>query len=171
MLGCRFVLRKCNQNYGHVSKRNKMKPPQQVERETNCQWTDVTTAREWQGIISSNKMYQCHQCPFNTTDIHSLKRHNLKHTGEKPYVCPYCPYKAARKDLMKEHTKTHTGERPYKCPYCSYSASQRNSLKAHIRRHTGEKPYACSFCSYRATQKSTLKTHMLTHKVNENAGL
>nr|XP_045582622.1 zinc finger and BTB domain-containing protein 49-like isoform X12 [Procambarus clarkii] len=141
---------------------------QLMDRETNSQWTDGRrTTGEWQGLTSFNKLHQCTHCSFNTADIHSLKRHNLKHTGEKPFSCPFCSYKSARKDLLKEHIHTHTGERPHACPYCPYSASQKNILRAHIRRHTGEKPYACPLCSYRAIQKSTLKAHLMTHKTND----
>nr|XP_045582610.1 protein bric-a-brac 2-like isoform X1 [Procambarus clarkii] len=143
-------------------------PANKMDRETNSQWTDGRrTTGEWQGLTSFNKLHQCTHCSFNTADIHSLKRHNLKHTGEKPFSCPFCSYKSARKDLLKEHIHTHTGERPHACPYCPYSASQKNILRAHIRRHTGEKPYACPLCSYRAIQKSTLKAHLMTHKTND----
>lgn len=130
--------------------KSKMKPPPQVEREANFEWTDGRrTEEEWQS---------------STCISNNLRSNALRQTGEKPYTCPFCSYRTSRKALLEEHINTHTGDRPFSCPYCQYSSSHKSILKAHIRRHTGEKPYACAHCPYRATQKSTLNSHMLTHK-------
>lgn len=132
---------------------SKLKPPPQVERETNFQWTDGRRAEEdWQN---------------STCNTNNHRGQILKQSGEKPFVCHYCSYKTSRKALLEEHINTHTGDRPFSCPFCPYSSSHKSILKAHIRRHTGEKPYGCIFCPYRATQKSTLNSHMLTHKAKD----
>ncbi|KAG7162559.1 Chorion transcription factor Cf2-like 1 [Homarus americanus] len=145
--------------------KSKIKPPLQMEREANCQWTDERrTTGEWQGLTPASKVHQCLHCTYNTTDSNKLKRHTLKHTGERPHSCPYCSYGTTRKELLKEHINIHTGEKPFSCPFCSYTASHRNYLKDHVRRHTGEKPYSCPFCRYRTSQKSNLNSHLLIHK-------
>ncbi|KAK8376177.1 hypothetical protein O3P69_008704 [Scylla paramamosain] len=141
---------------------------QLVERETNCQWTGGRRARrDWQGLTSASRVHQCPHCSYNTTFIHNLKRHILRHTGEKPFTCPHCSYSTARKDLLKEHINTHTIEMPYSCPYCPYSTTHQYILQRHIRIHTGEKPYVCSYCSFRASCKTSLNSHLLSHKCEE----
>ncbi|XP_042233644.1 longitudinals lacking protein, isoforms H/M/V-like isoform X4 [Homarus americanus] len=158
------------ENDGHRTATTDVPRASQVERETNCQWTDERrTSGEWQGLTPASKVHQCPHCAYNTASIQTLKRHVFRHTGEKPFSCPYCTYNTTRKALLKEHINTHTGERPFSCPYCSYNSSHKSILKAHIRTHTGEKPYACLFCPYRATQKSSLNTHLLKHKLDNQS--
>lgn len=142
-----------------------IKPPLQVGLEASLQWLgDRRPARSWQDYTTTTKTNQCPYCAYNTTHIHNLKRHILKHTGEKPFSCQYCSFNTTRKELLKEHINIHTGEKPFSCPFCSYSSSHKNILKVHIRTHTGEKPYACNFCPYRCTSKTNLNSHLLTHK-------
>ncbi|XP_042233657.1 broad-complex core protein isoforms 1/2/3/4/5-like isoform X16 [Homarus americanus] len=141
---------------------------QLVDRETNSLWTGGRrVSGEWQGLTSSGKVHQCPHCAYNTTFVHNLKRHILRHTGEKPFSCPHCSYSTARKDLLKEHVNTHNIDMPYICPYCPYSSSHQYILQRHVRIHTGEKPYMCTFCSYRASCKTSLNSHLLSHKSND----
>lgn len=146
---------------------SKMKPPLQVERDTNPHWAGGRrTAGEWQSPpITSGRVHQCPHCAYNTNDSFKLRRHILKHTGERPFSCPYCSYGTTRKELLKEHINVHTGEKPYNCPHCPYSASQRSCLNVHLRRHApNERSFTCPYCPFKTFQKSKLNTHVLTHK-------
>nr|XP_045582626.1 zinc finger and BTB domain-containing protein 7A-like isoform X15 [Procambarus clarkii] len=144
---------------------------QLVDREANCEWSGGRRTRgEWQSLTSAGKVHHCPHCTYNTTFIHNLKRHILRHTGEKPFTCPHCSYSTARKDLLKEHINSHNIDMPYACPYCLYSTSHQYILQRHIRIHTGEKPYVCNFCSYRASCKTSLNSHLLSHK-SDNCSL
>ncbi|XP_069944041.1 zinc finger and BTB domain-containing protein 14 isoform X9 [Cherax quadricarinatus] len=142
---------------------------QLMERETICQWSDGrTSGGDWQKLTSSSKVHQCQHCAYNTTLLHNLKRHILKHTGEKPFACTYCSYTTTRKELLNEHVNLHTGERPFSCPYCAYSSSHKNILRRHIRIHTGERRYTCTHCSFKTDTKAILNSHFRKHTLKDN---
>ncbi|GFR26343.1 hypothetical protein TNCT_246891 [Trichonephila clavata] len=41
-------------------------------------------------LATTIKYYACLDCPYTSTKIANLKRHELIHTGKKPFKCPQC---------------------------------------------------------------------------------
>ncbi|CAL1274910.1 unnamed protein product [Larinioides sclopetarius] len=58
-----------------------------------------------------------------------------KYFPPKMFGCSRCPYITTRMDNLRRHELVHTGDRPFKCTLCSRSFTQNTHLKKHIRTH------------------------------------
>ena len=78
-----------------------------------------------------------------------------------------CEYKASELSSLTKHMLTHTGARPFACSECDYRAAQKTNITVHMREHSNEKPFACSECDYRTARKADFTDNMRTHS-NKN---
>uniref|UniRef100_A0A673W9K0 C2H2-type domain-containing protein n=1 Tax=Salmo trutta TaxID=8032 RepID=A0A673W9K0_SALTR len=106
---------------------------------------------------------QAKNCCLDYTYLHTLKSHELKHTGEKSYKCSVCEKSFNQKGNLNQHMLVHTGEKPFSCSVCGKCFTQKANLTAHQLSHTGEKPFSCSICRKGFTQKAYLKQHQKLH--------
>jgi KRAB domain-containing zinc finger protein len=142
-----------------------------------------------------DKVYNCDQCNYETTQCTAFKEHVRTHTGERPYACHVCTKTFIRSSHMKKHIKevhigeknifcelcpktyktqdqlnqhmvTHTGEKNFHCDVCPKSFGLRSTLANHKRLHTGERPWACDECGLTFSQRGHLYSHKKSHNKN-----
>ncbi|XP_050033112.1 uncharacterized protein [Dermacentor andersoni] len=111
----------------------------------------------------SEKLFQCHLCPYASPRLGKLQSHLVSHSTEKPFKCEVCP--AAYKSLKcyKAHMCKHTGEKLFQCHLCPYWTVYWKCLLEHRGTHSNAKPFACTVCPFRAKSKANLRRHKLMH--------
>ncbi|CAG9834321.1 unnamed protein product [Diabrotica balteata] len=86
--------------------------------------------------------------------------------SEKPFSCNVCSYTTSDHNSLRRHNLRHTGQKPYKCSYCSYACIQSSTYKTHLKtKHPGlEKDllFTCVECQFRSVNKDMYITHMVT---------
>ncbi|RXG72741.1 Zinc finger protein [Armadillidium vulgare] len=78
-------------------------------------------------------------CCKDLKSEHSLKVHQLIHTGERPFECDICKGAFNRKDKLKRHMLVHEPKK-FKCPFgatlgCQKEYSRKDKLRLHLVTH------------------------------------
>ncbi|CAH1790699.1 unnamed protein product [Owenia fusiformis] len=83
-------------------------------------------------ITKRNHSLKCQYCEMTFTEMHLLKDHERKHTGEKPYKCQFCDsyFRTSGNRYGHEKNRCHIGK-PFKCTICGKGYTDHALLKAH----------------------------------------
>ncbi|XP_041370114.1 early growth response protein 1-B-like isoform X3 [Gigantopelta aegis] len=84
-------------------------------------------------ISSSEKIYRCDQCQFQTPFAPNLNRHKRRHSGDY-FSCHLCPKFFYEKNHLDGHLRAHAGT--LKCEFCGKKYSSIQSLGKHRKLHT-----------------------------------
>lgn len=122
---------------------------------------------------STEKPYECKVCKLSFRKSHSLKIHQVIHTGVKAFSCNICRESFARRHNLMRHVKTvHSNLRSYVCFTCNASFKSTNLLSTHIKRvhlkETVVKNHVCAHCKVAFVCAGHLKTHL--RNVHESEG-
>ena len=63
-------------------------------------------------------LLHCTVCPHTCRSATELERHMRTHTGEKPYECHLCPYKSTQSGTLKSHKGQVHGIGNEQCTFC-----------------------------------------------------
>ena len=82
-------------------------------------------------VVKTGKTFDCDQCPYQATQLTSLKRHQMaKHSGQA-FPCDKCEYIGTTPNNLRLHRGSkHEGVR-YPCDICGYQATQTGVLNKH----------------------------------------
>ena len=82
-------------------------------------------------VVKTGKTFDCDQCPYQATQLTSLKRHQMaKHSGQS-FPCDKCDYVGTTPNNLRLHKGSkHEGVR-YPCDICGYQATQTGVLNKH----------------------------------------
>ena len=82
-------------------------------------------------VVKTGKTFDCDQCPYQATQLTSLKRHQMaKHSGQQ-FPCDKCDYVGTTPNNLRLHRGSkHEGVR-YPCDICGYQATQTGVLNKH----------------------------------------
>ena len=104
----------------------------------------------------------CKYCGKCLKVLHSLRIHELTHTGAKPESCPHCDYKCISKSLLKKHVGSrHTNSNQEICDLCGKSFNTKEKLRRHLETHS-DISQKCPVCG---KLSRNLKRHLfVVHK-------
>ncbi|XP_026727638.1 zinc finger protein 845-like [Trichoplusia ni] len=104
---------------------------------------------------------ECEICKYRFKTKRTLQRHALNH-GKK-YVCKLCPYNSSNITTVKQHQGSHKGI-THKCNYCDEVFAVRTTYMSHMRiKHPSEN--ICGYCGYSFVSKQGLVVHKnMVHK-------
>ncbi|KAJ8718306.1 hypothetical protein PYW08_002543 [Mythimna loreyi] len=104
---------------------------------------------------------ECKICKYRFKTKRNLQRHALNHG--KRYVCNLCPYNSSNITTVKQHQGSHKGI-THKCKYCDEVFNVRTTYVSHMRiKHPSEN--ICGFCGYSFYSKQGLVVHKnMMHK-------
>ena len=82
-------------------------------------------------VVKTGKTFDCDACPYQATQLTSLKRHQMaKHSGQS-FPCDKCEYIGTTPNNLRLHRGSkHEGVR-YPCDICGYQATQTGVLNKH----------------------------------------
>ena len=82
-------------------------------------------------VVKTGKTFDCDHCPYQATQLTSLKRHQMaKHSGQA-FPCDKCEYIGTTPNNLRLHRGSkHEGVR-YPCDICGYQATQTGVLNKH----------------------------------------
>jgi KRAB domain-containing zinc finger protein len=131
-------------------------PPRQVKIEKFEELSDGKSQ-------SSEKMFQCQQCPKSYDKRQNLYRHEQTH---KPKVkCEICCKNVSQK-AIGTHSKRHGNIKKFNCDHCNASFVMKYHLVQHMRKHQSVKQFNCQQCKRGFNQSQNYKTHLQSHSNN-----
>lgn len=82
----------------------------------------------------------CEECPYVTSNINSIRLHQVTHTTVKPYKCSFCDTGFKRSNDKNRHENVkHRKIGLHKCTHCKREFSRIKVLKQHVKlKHTFE---------------------------------
>lgn len=118
-------------------------------------------------FVNNQIFFSLSYCGRGFNQLHNLKEHQNRHTGERPYKCEQCGKTFGRKTNLTAHTRVHTGEKPFKCNIegCDRAYMFEIDLKRHkysIHRIFTKK-HICPICSKVYPENKLLKKHLDLH--------
>jgi KRAB domain-containing zinc finger protein len=131
-------------------------PPRQLKVEKDDEENQNQTQ-------SSEKKFQCQQCPKSFDNQIALIKH--KQTHESKVKCKICS-KEIKTRYLKEHLKRHENIKEFNCDHCKAGFVTKQSLVVHMWIHRSEKKFNCTQCNREFNGSSNYKAHLLTHTNN-----
>ena len=61
------------------------------------------------------------------------------HSGEKLNQCNQCDYVSSDPSTLRTHLKRHSGDKSNKCNQCNFASTWPANLRMHLKSHSGEK--------------------------------
>ena len=84
------------------------------------------------GHLQSRLRYNCDQCPFQSPNLFTVKRHEkIAHDGLR-YQCDQCHNIYTESRNLVNHVKAKHGGAVLQCEYCDHEAKTKHLLKKHI---------------------------------------
>ena len=108
---------------------------------------------------ASKKSNKCNQCGYASSELASLRKHLMIHSGEKRNKCNHCDFASFYPSALMTHVKRHSGEKSNRCSQCDYASSQAGNLRKHLKTHSGQKSHKCNQCGYASYQAG----HFIKH--------
>ena len=118
--------------------------------------------------------FPCSYCPYLSSSLQNLRRHDQHHTVQSAFKCPRCTFSVNLQTSLNQHLKrVHgiipsksmekrpaTSERPYGCPHCQYTFRSNPSLQRHLVLHSTPSSFQCPHCIYFSSAFSRLSKHI-----------
>jgi len=112
---------------------------------------------------SSEKIYECKDCPRVFQRSQEYHRHTLCHKGpEKTYTCTLCRASFDKESSLEEHMLVHQSDNKTSCELCNKEFYSDKALKHHIK-NVHKKNLRCDHCPKLFDRQSKLNKHMETH--------
>jgi len=121
-----------------------------------------TKERPFSCHISSEKPFDCPECPAAFGRNKSLQRHiKCVHRNVRPFQCNLCSKAFSNRRDQYGHMLIHVNERPYKCEIRATRFRHCTSLNSHKKVHLKGSPYLCSKCLIPFANQGALERHYL----------
>lgn len=131
----------------------------------------TTVARIQDG---GHSKFPCSYCPYLSSSLQNLRRHDQHHTVQSAFQCPWCTFSANFLTSLNQHLKRVHGiissksmekkpassERPYGCPHCQHTFRTNPSLQRHLVLHSTPASFQCPHCIYSSSVFSRLSKHI-----------
>ncbi|KAG9333460.1 hypothetical protein JZ751_011529, partial [Albula glossodonta] len=111
-------------------------------------------------------------CPVQKEDVHHfvVQQNSYDFLKGEAYLCPVCGKALRDPHTLRAHELLHTGERPHTCEVCGKGYTLATKLRRHQKSHLEEKPYKCPTCGAGYTLMQSLVRHQQVHKRREQNG-
>ncbi|XP_055598403.1 zinc finger protein 723-like [Uranotaenia lowii] len=104
---------------------------------------------------------QCMECGKWLKNIHSLRRHMVRHSQKSLIIsCKICGKQSPNEHALSKHIQDkHTAEKNHKCLVCKKGFKRAFALKEHMSIHTGQYNYRCDLCGKMFKFSANLSSH------------
>ena len=113
------------------------------------------------------KTHKCSTCEKSFVSKHSLRGHELSHSGEMPYECAKCNMKIRNQSNWKRHEQKCMREEKennkFNCTLCPKMFIGEKQLSNHLLYHNEEPKYKCDICNKTYKLSSSLRRHEKGH--------
>lgn len=106
--------------------------------------------------------FQCKICLKALSNADNLKTHMLIHTSEKPFQCDECPRKFRTKHQIPGHKLEHhsgLSGMKFECFDCKKRFPKLSRLTSHQISHMKAKVFKCNYCNQHFTRKPSRTLH------------
>uniref|UniRef100_A0A3Q3W191 C2H2-type domain-containing protein n=1 Tax=Mola mola TaxID=94237 RepID=A0A3Q3W191_MOLML len=106
-----------------------------------------------------SKVDFCNICGETFPNVHFLRLHEKKHTGEKDFTCRECGRVFNRRHHLIVHVRSHSGEKPYSSDCSEGPTEDSDSYDEDLEEQRGKLLQAKSGFQYVAALMRHIKTH------------
>lgn len=157
-----------------LAERIARKPEQEASNQQDISesFSEDRMTNDKSATSGSTKIFNCPHCPYTTTQVLRLQKHENKHYVKAEQQCIYCSFSCRSLDILTQHLRLHENDGNHlldeqilnstvKCDESETGQFNDNSKLLSIRKN---ETLFCQYCPYKSKHNCDMKAHIKMHE-------